>query len=403
MHSYIFITGSHPEISLAELLNASVVPSFEIKKRFRDGLLLEFDQPLKDPQALLDTLGGTIKIVAFKAKKTRGELPEICLDLIQEKYDHCQKKVRFGVSCYSVAKFSSQDFARKLKKQLKTTDISSRFIQSKTPVLNTGTVGREKLLREDGLEIVALQDKDLFWIGETVAAQDVDAYSLRDFEKPHRDMIQGILPPKLAQILLNLTGLKSDTTIWDPFCGSGVVLMEGVLQGYHMLGSDIRKEATSDSEENLIWFQEQTRFEGLAELFVHDARDKVPSKLHFNGIAAETYLGPPIRGSIDEKELPNNMKIIDDILVRFFESLKPVVHSKTPVVISFPFFRLGHRQVFLEKTLEKIKSLGYTAKCLIDRSLQKELKLAPTERNSLLYFRKDQKVGREIFRFQRKI
>jgi hypothetical protein len=34
--------------------------------------------------------------------------------------------------------------------------------------------------------------------------QDIDAYAERDFERPMRDAFVGMLPPKLAQIMLNL-------------------------------------------------------------------------------------------------------------------------------------------------------------------------------------------------------
>ena len=61
-------------------------------------------------------------------------------------------------------------------------------------------------------------------------------------DKPYRDMRRGMLPPKLARSLVNLAiGAKSpsDMTILDPFCGTGTVLMEAMLLGTHVVGTDL--------------------------------------------------------------------------------------------------------------------------------------------------------------------
>ena len=34
----------------------------------------------------------------------------------------------------------------------------------------------------------------------------------------------GVLPPKLARMMINFTALR-DGVIWDPFCGSGTILI----------------------------------------------------------------------------------------------------------------------------------------------------------------------------------
>lgn len=43
------------------------------------------------------------------------------------------------------------------------------------------------------------------YFGVTIAYQDVDAYAQRDMDKT-RDMGVGMLPPKLAQMMINLSG-----------------------------------------------------------------------------------------------------------------------------------------------------------------------------------------------------
>ena len=46
------------------------------------------------------------------------------------------------------------------------------------------------------------------------------------------------LKPKLARAIVNLSGVKKGT-IWDPFCGTGGILLEGSLMGLKAVGTDI--------------------------------------------------------------------------------------------------------------------------------------------------------------------
>lgn len=63
----------------------------------------------------------------------------------------------------------------------------------------------------------------------TSFVQDIESYTARDQARPMRDARVGMLPPKLAQIIINLALSNNDITeVLDPFCGTGVVLQEGI-------------------------------------------------------------------------------------------------------------------------------------------------------------------------------
>lgn len=63
---------------------------------------------------------------------------------------------------------------------------------------------------------------------------------MRDYGRPARDARVGMLPPKLAQIMLNLSVKDEKSgTVLDPFCGTGVLLQEAALAGFDFIGSDI--------------------------------------------------------------------------------------------------------------------------------------------------------------------
>lgn len=375
----------------------------EFKEGGQDYFLFESKKRIDEPQKLLDTFGGTIRIIELKATVQKGEVLDAIFERVKEKYVRKGSKVSFGLTFYSKKyKPALKVIFGTLKKRFKSEKISSRFVNTRDLHLNAGVVWHERLL-EKGCEIVVFDAAGLdnqYLIGETVAIQDINAYSLRDYEKPHRDMQQGIMPPKLCQIILNIAGVKSGSTIWDPFVGSGVIAMEALLLGHNVLGSDISKDAFFQSEDNIVWLRENMDFGGVAELFVHDATKPVPKGVKFDAIVTESYLGPTIRGQLTEERVRDAMRDVERIYLGFFKQIRESLKSSTPIVITFPFFRLKGRDIFLKKTLEKVLALGYTAECPIDPKYQRLSGLTCTERNSLLYFRKDQKVGREVFKFK---
>lgn len=61
------------------------------------------------------------------------------------------------------------------------------------------------------------------------------------------------LHPKLARCLVNLS--KAKTTLVDPFCGTGGILIEAGLMNLKPIGSDIDKNMLKKAENNLKFFK----------------------------------------------------------------------------------------------------------------------------------------------------
>lgn len=102
-----------------------------------------------------------------------------------------------------------------------------------------------------------------------MSCQDIDAYTRRDIAK-NRDMIVGMMPPKLVQMMFNIALGKDhhsqskldNTIVYDPFCGLGTTLIEAAQMGYiHLFGSDIALDMVDSSkksfdqfiQEELVW------------------------------------------------------------------------------------------------------------------------------------------------------
>lgn len=262
-----------------------------------------------------------------------------------------------------------------LKKMLKSEGVNGRFANQNFQNLS---VAQYKGLK--GPEILITKAGDKFYLAKVVATQDIDAYSQRDYHKPYRDMQVGMLPPKLAQVMINLTGVQG--RIWDPFCGGGALVMEGLLMGHDMTGSDIAKKNLEGARKNVDWLMREFQFSNSVELFVHDATQVLEGK-QFDAIACEGYLGPPQSHPLTPDRLEPILNQLHELYTGFFRALKEM-NFAGPVVIAMPFFRMvDKKEAFVENTVQDIKNLGF------------KLKIDP-----LTYARKDQIVGRAIYKFQ---
>jgi tRNA (guanine10-N2)-dimethyltransferase len=63
----------------------------------------------------------------------------------------------------------------------------------------------------------------------------------------------GVIMPKFARALVNLSGVKEKELFLDPFCGTGGILIEAGEIGAKMIGIDVQGKMVRGAEENL-WF-----------------------------------------------------------------------------------------------------------------------------------------------------
>ena len=132
-----------------------------------------------------------------------------------------------------------------VKKDLRKNDISSRFINKDFKNLSSAQIIWENLVKRWTDFSVILWDKCFIW--ESIWVQDIKAYSDRDYSK-ERDMQVGMLPPKLSQMMINLSWWK---IVYDPFVWLGTILIESIYmwntEVYWSDLSDNMVKATSDN------------------------------------------------------------------------------------------------------------------------------------------------------------
>lgn len=75
--------------------------------------------------------------------------------------------------------------------------------------------------------------------------------SLRPFSVPTT------LHPRMARVMVNLSGVREGETLLDPFCGAGGILIEGGLVGAQVAGIEVKRELLSGCKQNLQHFHIQ--------------------------------------------------------------------------------------------------------------------------------------------------
>ena len=164
------------------------------------------------------------------------------------------------------------------------------------------TLSTAQILKNDvlgkGFELVVLKNQSKEIYARTLYIQDLEGFVTRDIERPESDTKMGVLPPKLARMMVNFTALR-DGVIWDPFCGSGTILMEAGVLGFNLLGSDISDLAVDATTKNILWLNRDGDIDGvLYETFkinITRAESDILKKLKHTNISAivcEPFMGP---------------------------------------------------------------------------------------------------------------
>jgi hypothetical protein len=272
--TYLAILGRQPALGIAEL--ESRYGSEALKLIAPDVVQIEAELSIK----ALDQLGGVIKVAKLLTSLDFSDWRRIeryVLTTFPHHLHHIPEgKITLGISVYglNIAPKQIQASALSLKKVIRQAGRSVRIVPNTEAVLNTAQVIHNKLTDATGHELLIVKNGSGILLAQTVWVQDIDAYRRRDHERPARDARVGMLPPKLAQIIINLSGTGCEQRLLDPFCGTGVLLQEGLLAGMQVYGTDLEPRMIEYSEKNLDWLCEHHMIsKDSYELAVGDATE----------------------------------------------------------------------------------------------------------------------------------
>lgn len=368
VRNIVFFLGREPKLSAAEIRAVfSDSSSITIKE---NRLFLATDQDIR-PETLITKLGGTIKIA--EEISTEGSLNEAIADYLEQSANG--NKIHF-----SLAGDGGKPLALAVKKILKERGVSVRYIEPK----NSATILHNDLIK---------RQSDLTVIGKrlyvTRALQPFEAFGERDFGRPGRDSKSGMLPPKLAQMMINLSGAQKDEIVLDPFCGSGTILSEAVLLGYGCLvGSDLSDKAIADTKKNLLWLGDTYDALSHVKLIQSDIA-RLPSHLpprSIDTIITEPYMGKPLTGTESKEHIMSQAHELKLLYKEAFAACAKILKPQGTILFIFPSFEKNGQWVSTVPTAD-IEKMGFVP-------------ISFDADPYLIYMRPKQHLAREIRKFR---
>lgn len=387
---YVALLGRQPEISLAEL--EAVFGEQSVAR------ISETFATVKTDNFNIDSLGGTIKCgkivkqLALDLKKNPLDTAsKYIVNHYSQKWQSHQGKITLGLSVYGLKNNARevQKIGIILKSTLKKSDTSLRLIPNQQPALSTATSHNNKLgSAENKIELLIIKTRQNIIIAESCGVQNITAYTFRDRNRPKRDAFVGMLPPKLAQIMINLSEAKSQDCLWDPFCGTGTVLQEAYLMNINTYGSDLNPKMVDYTTKNVQWLAQKysSTMNNQAPDWQTFQADATTIKLDdtkrssITHIVCETYLGQPFSAAPAPEKLKEVVGNCNHIISSFLENILPQINDKVRLCIAVPAWQDTSGNFTHLPLLKRLEKLGY-----------KQL-----NRQQLLYHRPDQVVAREI-------
>jgi tRNA G10 N-methylase Trm11 len=366
---YVAILGRQPEIGFVEL--ECVLGKAAVQPFGRQAALV--GQRLD-----IDRLGGVVKLARVLSTGSDISLQDLPIDVASLPLR--DGKTPFAVSLYGshYAVRDSQVAGLALKKRLKARG-SVRLVQPVSGTAVTAAGLKYNKVLDKGFELLVITAGSRSIIACTESVQDVDAYAARDYARPARSASVGMLPPKLAQFLVNT--VPAGVSVADPFCGTGVVLQEALLAGRTCWGADVAQTMVGMSQANLEWLgQQYGALPGFAVLQADARSVKLPPGY---AVVSEGYLGPALVVPPTQKQL---QEIEQSVLALYRQTLlnwAGQLESGAVVALCAPSWRFQGSWHHL-KIIDELPKMGYSLR---------EFKHATTP---LLYARPDQVVGRRL-------
>ena len=404
---YIAILGRLPNLSIAEL--ESCFGSDAVAWASKGAKTADIGTAVIQTDHFdIERLGGTTKagkIVDELSTTDWHRVSQAVVARYTNNWNSHEGKITLGISTYNFA-VSSREVQKVgiiLKQSLKKHGVSLRLIPNTEPRLNTATSHHNKLgLSPNKVELLIVRgDNGHTFIAESTGAQNITALARRDQGRPKRDAFVGMLPPKLAQIMINLAsgGIDKRVTpggdgtkarLLDPFCGTGVILQEAALMGYDVYGTDLSEKMIRYSRDNINWLEKSHRIR--TDWYLHEGDAMTASwQQPISFIASETYLGQPFSAPPSPQKLEEVRGNVNHITTAFLKNIHPQLTPGTPLCLAVPAWRDTTGRTTHLPFIHALTKLGY-----------QQAAFTNTESKDLLYYREDQVVARQILVLTRK-
>ena len=395
----IAILGRQPAIGVAEL--ESVFGGEKIRVLNREVALIDSN---KLNVSHFGSILKTGEIVHEIESTDWHKIKPIILKKVLDDNKKANSKITIGISTYSVRTSPREisDLLSKIKQSAKKDGISIRIIDGRKLSLSTAISHNNKLgLSDKKREIIIASSKNKTFIALSEGAQNITSYARRDQNRPKRDAFVGMLPPKLAQTMINLGAGENQPQIQalfgkktfekpeilDPFCGTGTVIQEALLKGFKANGTDLSEKMVEFSKENSDWFVREFKPYGeIGEIYEADATiEKWSFAKKLSSVVCETYLGQPFSAPPSPKKLVEVRENCNRIISNFLKNLSQQIPEDTQICIAVPAWKTQNGDFSHLPLIDFLNELGYNRK--------EFMRVKPQD---LIYYRENQVVAREL-------
>lgn len=328
MKDYIFVLGRDPRLSLAELSSYFLAYNIQYKIRETTDEIAVISLNELNFRELIKNLGGILKIgeVIFS-----GDPDTIEYELNKHSfYEGTKNKLNFGISVYDYSdlfELTEEYFKARFKEER----LKVIYKKSKEHQLMPSKTAN---ILENGVEILLFRN----YLAKTIAFFNPDDYKEKEKERPVNDFSKSI-SIRLAKILINLAQVKGGT-ILDPFCGTGIILEEALSRNINVIGIDNDIKTVESALENLGYLAKKIKATTNFTIKRGDATKLNLLDRSVDAIVTEPYLGPLLKGSLEEEEAKIICNDLEKIYTGFLESAKSVLKPNARIVIIVPKFRV---------------------------------------------------------------
>lgn len=359
MNRYLFILGRKSELAFYEL-DVVLHRKFSNKdlsiEKDNNYAIVQTKYKLRVNQ-LIKILGGTVKICHIgKTTKAKTLLKDLTSILRNESFG--KTKLNFGISC--INKPESIDYfliPKQLKSSLNKENISSRYIlPGKNFQLSSAQV---KL--GDITEFYLIWSKNNIYIAKTIVVQDFRGFSRRDYQRPYVLPREGMLPPKVARMMVNLAfpeDPRENDWLLDPFCGTGTIAQEALSLNINCLNSDISEKKVKGTRENLKWLSKQENIIAKWKVLKGNATNISEINLDkIKCIVTEPFLGQP---NVNNRNIKNIIKGLNKLYLGALKDWRNILVKNGRIVMAFPEIQVEAKTLKATLVIDMRENVGYT-------------------------------------------
>ncbi len=320
MKTLIFMFGRDKALSYLELVSYFKRKDifFKVIGKNEDYLIVE---TYLDAGRVINELGGTVKIGQFVEERHTAKI-----------IDKMPNKVY-----YALQDFDNSNIIDKFKHEFKTQKIKAQDITHK---ISPSEIINKKMI-ETKSDFVYVKGM-LF---QTIAVSNPGELERRDTMRPVQD-VTGAISIRLAKILINLSQVKDNGELLDPFCGIGTILQEALLMGINTTGIDSSPEKVDAARKNLERFSKEYKIKNKFRLSIGDAKSLSEIlKYNVDAIVTEPYLGPLIKEKLSIEEAK---KIIDSLMPLYKSFFNEAYNTLIPggfIAVILPYFFVKNQKI----------------------------------------------------------